>query len=161
MGGYIPNCWAAFKRSQESLKLKSSLVTDREFDFVDGALARITDQLRNKRRDLQARGDKYRSTFEPAIDAFSKEVEKVQETRDRLATLRKEKVDDTKVYGELSKNAEALADNLLRWEAHPENRVAEQLAMAPTAVESDHELFASILGRPIGAPHTLDIDSIV
>lgn len=161
VGGYIPNCWAAFKRSQESLKLKSSLVTDREFDFVDGALARITDQLRNKRRDLQARGDKYRSTFEPAVDAFSKEVEKVQETRDRLSTLRKEKVDETKVYGELSKNAEALADNLLRWQAHPENRVAEQLAMAPTAVESDHELFASILGRPTGAPHTLDIDSIV
>lgn len=120
----------------------------------------ITDQLRDKRRDLQARPEKYRSTSEPAVDAFSKEVEKVQETRDRLAIVRKEKVDETKVYGLLSQHAETLAANLLRWEAHPENRVAEQLAMAPTAAESDHELFASILGCPIGASHVLDIDSI-
>lgn len=161
VGGYIPNCWAALKRAQESLKLKSSLVTDREFDFVDGALTRITDQLRSKRNDLRGRGDKYRETHEPAVDAFNREVDKVQETRDRLATVHKDKVDAAKVYGLLSQDAEALAKNLLRWQAHPENRVAEQLAMAPTAVESDHELFASILGRPIGAPHTLDIDSIV
>ncbi|CAI3787340.1 hypothetical protein AHFPHNDE_00998 [Pseudomonas sp. MM227] len=161
VGGYIPNCWAAFKRSQESLKLKSSLVTKREFDFIDSALVRITDQLRNKRRALQARPDKYRETHEPAIDAFSREVDKVKETRARLATLRIEKVDEAKVYGLLSQHAEALADSLLRWQAHPENRVAEQLAMAPTAVTSDREVFASILGRPIGAPHTLDIDSIV
>ncbi|WP_095170808.1 lipase family protein [Pseudomonas sp. Irchel 3H3] len=161
VGGYIPNCWAALKRAQESLKLKSSLVTDREFDFVDGALTRITDQLRSKRNDLRGRSFKYRETHEPAVDAFNREVDKVQETRDRLATVHKDKVDAAKVYGLLSQDAEALAKNLLRWQAHPENRVAEQLAMAPTAVESDHELFASILGRPIGAPHTLDIDSIV
>lgn len=85
----------------------------------------------------------------------------MQETRDRLATVHKDKVDGAKVYGLLSQHTEILADSLLRWQAHPENRVAIQLAMAPRAVESDHELFASILGRPIGAPHTLDIDSIV
>ena len=161
VGGYIPSCWAAFKRAQESLKLKSSLVTDREFDFVDGALMRITEQLRSKRNDLRGRGDKYRETHEPAVDAFNREVDKVRETRDRLATVHKDKVDGAKVYGSFSQQPEVLADNLLRWEAHPENRVAEQLAMAPPAVESDHELFASILGRPIGAPHMLDIDSIV
>lgn len=160
VGGYIPSCWAAFKRAQESLKLKSSLVTDREFDFVDGALMRITEQLRSKRNDLRGRGDKYRETHEPAVDAFNREVDKVRETRDRLATVHKDKVDGAKVYGSFSQQPEVLADNLLRWEAHPENRVAEQLAMAPPAVESDHELFASILGRPIGAPHMLDIDSI-
>lgn len=161
VGGYIPSCWAALKRSQESLKLRSSLVTDREFDFLDSALIRITDQLRSKRNDLRGRGDKYRETHEPAVDAFNREVDKVQETRDRLAIVHKDKVDGAKVYGSFSHQPEVLADNLLRWEAHPENRVAEQLAMAPPAVESDHELFASILGRPIGAPHTLDIDSIV
>jgi hypothetical protein len=161
VGGYIPNCWAALKRAQESLKLKSSLVTDREFDFVDGALTRITEQLRSKRNDLRGRSFKYRETHEPAVDAFNREVDKVRETRDRLATVHKDKVVGAKVYGSFSQQPEVLADNLLRWEAHPENRVAEQLAMAPPAVESDHELFASILGRPIGAPHTLDIDSIV
>jgi hypothetical protein len=161
VGGYIPSCWAALKRAQESLKLKRSLVTDREFDFVDAALTRITEQLRSKRNDLRGRSFKYRETHEPAVDAFNREVDKVQETRDRLATVHKDKVDEAKVYGSFSQQPEVLADNLLRWEAHPENRVAEQLAMAPPAVESDHELLASILGRPIGAPHTLDIDSIV
>ncbi|KMN12086.1 lipase [Pseudomonas weihenstephanensis] len=161
VGGYIPSSWAALKRAQESLKLKSSLVTDREFDFIDGALTRITEQLRSKRNDLRGRGDKYRETHEPVVDAFNREVDKVRETRDRLATVHKDKVDGAKVYGSFSLQPEVLADNLLRWEAHPENRVAEQLAMAPPAVESDHELFASILDRPIGAPHTLDIDSIV
>ena len=161
VGGYIPSSWAALKRAQESLKLKSSLVTDREFDFIDDALTRITEQLRSKRNDLRGRGDKYRETHEPVVDAFNREVDKVRETRDRLATVHKDKVDGAKVYGSFSLQPEVLADNLLRWEAHPENRVAEQLAMAPPAVESDHELFASILGRPIGAPHTLDIDSIV
>ncbi len=161
VGGYIPSCWAAFKRAQESLKLKSSLVTDREFDFVDGALASITEQLRSKRNDLRGRSFKYRENHEPAVDAFNREVDKVQETRDRLATVHKDKVDEAKVYGLLSQHTEILADSLLRWQAHPENRVAEQLAMAPRAVESDQELLASILGRPIGAPHTLDIDSIV
>ena len=161
VGGYIPSCWAALKRAQESLKLKSSLVTDREFDFVDGALTRITDQLRSKRNDLRGRSFKYSENHEPAVDAFNREVDKVRETRDRLATVHKDKVDGAKVYGSFSQQPEVLADNLLRWEAHPENRVAEQLAMAPPAVESDHELFASILGRPIGAPHTLDIDSFI
>lgn len=161
VGGYVPSCWAALKRAQESLKRKSSLVTDREFDFVDAALTRITDQLRSKRNDLRGRSFKYRETYEPAVDAFNREVDKVQETRDRLATVHKDKVDGAKVYGSFSQQPEVLADNLLRWEAHPENRVAEQLAMAPPAVESDHEVLASILGRPIGAPHTLDIDSIV
>lgn len=161
VGGYIPSSWAALKRAQESLKLKSSLVTDREFDFIDGALTRITEQLRSKRNDLRGRGEKYRETHEPVVDAFNREVDKVRETRDRLATVHKDKVDGAKVYGSFSLQPEVLADNLLRWEAHPENRVAEQLAMAPPAVESDHELFASILGRPIGAPHTLDIDSFI
>jgi len=161
VGGYIPSCWAALKRSQESLLLGSSLVSDREFDFVDGVLARITDQLRSKRNNLRGRGDKYRETHEPAVDAFNREVDKVRETRERLATLRKEKVDAAKVYGLLAQDAEALADNLLRWQAHAENRVAEQLAMAPSAVESDPEVLASLLGHPIGAPHTLDIDSII
>lgn len=160
VGGYIPSCWAALRRSQESLKFKRSLVTDREFDFIERALTRLINQLRNRRRDVLARGEKYRESYEPAVDAFSREIDKVKETRDRLATLRWEKVDAAQVYGLLSQDAETLADNVLRWQAHPENRVAEQLAMAPREVQSDLELFASILGRPIGAPYTLDIDSI-
>lgn len=160
-GGYIPACWAALRRAQESLTLKTSMVSDRELNFVTGALERITHQLRSRRNDLRNRGSKFLETHESAVNAFSQEVDKVQETRDRLATLHYEKVNEAKVYGSLSQDAEALADTVLRWQAHPENRVAEQLAMAPPAVENDDEVFASILGRPIGAPYTLDIDSII
>ncbi|CAI8817240.1 MULTISPECIES: lipase family protein [Pseudomonas] len=160
VGGYIPSCWATLRRWQEALELKCSLVTDSEFKAIDGQLKRITDQLRSRRNDLRARPDKYVEAHEPAIDAFSREVDKVQETRDRLGTLSQEKVNEAKVYGSLSQHAEALADNLRRWQAHPENRVAEQLAMAPTA-NTDDGLLASIYGHTIGAPHTLDIDSII
>ncbi|AZD22439.1 Lipase family protein [Pseudomonas chlororaphis subsp. aurantiaca] len=160
VGGYIPSCWATLRRWQEALELKCSLVTDSEFNAIDSQLKRITDQLRSRRNDLRARPDKYVEAHEPAIDAFSREVDKVQETRDRLGTLRLEKVNEAKVYGSLSQHAEALADNLRRWQAHPENRVAEQLAMAPTA-NTDDGLLASIYGHTIGAPHMLDIDAII
>ncbi|MBB6156869.1 hypothetical protein HDC30_004112 [Pseudomonas sp. JAI115] len=160
VGGYIPACWAALRRWQDSLKHKRSLVTEREFEFIDTALSRITEQLRNRRRDLNSRGDKYRETHGPAVEAFSQEIDKVQQTRDRLAILRRERITDANVYGSFAQHAE-LDEHLARWTAHPENRIDEQLAMAPAAAESDHEVFASILGRPIGTPHTLDIDSFI
>ncbi|RMP66955.1 hypothetical protein ALQ18_00414 [Pseudomonas marginalis pv. marginalis] len=160
VGGYIPNCWAALRRAQESLQLKRSLVTPREFDFVDTALIRINQQLFLRRRDLYARGDKYREKHEPAVEAFSRETHKVQQTRDRLATLRYEKVTAANVYGLLSEDAEALADSLLRWQAHAENTRAEQLAMAPAAIVSDQEFMASLSGYTPGAPYTFDIDSM-
>ncbi|RMP61288.1 hypothetical protein ALQ18_00730 [Pseudomonas marginalis pv. marginalis] len=161
VGGYIPNCWAALRRAQESLQLNRSLVTPREFDFVDGALIRINEQLFLRRRDLYARGDKYRENHEPAVEAFSRETHKVQQTRDRLATLRYEKVTAANVYGLFSEDAEALADSLLRWQAHAENTRAEQLAMAPAAIVSDEEFMASLSGYTPGAPYPFDIDSMI
>ena len=77
-----------------------------------------------------------------------------------METLRYTRVDETYVYGSLSTQPELLAECLLRWDAHPENRVAEQLAMAP-APDFDDGLLTSIYGRTVGAPYTLDIDSII
>ncbi len=60
----------------------------------------------------------------------------------------------------------ACRNNLSNWHttwlagsAHPENRVAEQLAMAP-AMDKDSELIRGGHGYAIGPPCTLDLDSI-
>lgn len=51
-------------------------------------------------------------------------------------------------------------DILTRWQAHPESRVAEQLATAPT-VDADIEWASGAPGYTIGKPYALDIDSII
>ncbi|MHC8349100.1 lipase family protein [Pseudomonas sp. RT4P38] len=159
VGGYVPACWAALRRWQEAQESKRSLVTEREFGWVEGALEQVTEQLRSKRRDLLGRPDAYVRTQERTLDAINHEIDKVQTTRTRLATLRHRSVSEQDVYGLLSEQPEYLAENLPRWQAHPENQAAEQLAMAPKSTNDDR-LMASIYGRSIGAPHTLDIDSI-
>ncbi|WP_324727936.1 lipase family protein [Pseudomonas chlororaphis] len=158
VGGYIPGCWATLRRWQQALKLKSSLVTDDELEWVDRALAQITGQLRIKRRMLD-KSSVYARNHQLAISALTREADKVKLTRERLATLRRETINERSVYGSVSAQPDRLAEGLSRWNAHAENRVAEQLAMAPTA-DSDNGLLASIYGHAIGAPHTLDIDSI-
>lgn len=123
VGSYIPACWATLRRWQEAQASKRSLVTEREFEWIEGALARITQQLRDKRRDLPARPDAYVRTHEKAIDALNHEIDKVQTTRDRLATLRHQRVSEKDVYGSLSTQPERLAENLPRWLAHAERRI--------------------------------------
>jgi hypothetical protein len=53
-------------------------------------------------------------------------------------------------------------ENLLRWNAHPENLAQEQLAMIPPAAEDHDAAIAAMTGgHAVGAPYQLDIDSIV
>ena len=158
-GAYIPACWATLRRWQDALKTKRPIVTGLEFDLMSSALKRITTQLRNKYHDLLARPDAYVRAQEPVIRAISHELGRIETTRDRLETLRFRRVGAAAVYGQLSTQPERLAQNLARWQAHPENQVAEQLAMAPE--DEEDGLMASIHGHTIGAPYTLDIDSII
>ena len=160
VGGYMPSCWAALRRSQEALQLKPTLVTEEEFRQLNTALVNIVKQLRLQRSMLSDYPTPYDRAREMTIRAFSHEVDQVQTTLKRLETLRYTRVDETYVYGSLSTQPELLAECLLRWDAHPENRVAEQLAMAP-APDFDDGLLTSIYGRTVGAPYTLDIDSII
>ena len=160
MGGYVPSCWAALRRWQEAHESKRSLVTEQEFEWVEHALKRVTEQLRNKRRDLLARPDAYVRTQQKTLDAINHEIDKIQTTRTRLSTLQHLRVREKDVYGLLSERPEQLAENLPRWHAHPENQTEEQLAMSPKNMEGE-ALMASIFGHAVGAPHTLDIDSII
>jgi hypothetical protein len=160
VGSYIPACWATLKRWQEAQASKISVVTAREFEWTQRALERITQQLREKRSDLQGRPDAYVRIHEKTVEALNHEIDKVQVTVARLKTLRDERTTEKRLYGSLSTEPERLTENLPRWLAHPENQVIEQLAMAP-ASRGDDGLLASIYGHTVGAPHNLDIDSFI
>lgn len=49
---YIPACWATLRRWQQAHSNASTLVTKREYEWVDHALTRITQQLRDEERYL-------------------------------------------------------------------------------------------------------------
>ena len=159
VGGYIPGCWAALRRWQEALKLKRSLVTYDEFEHIRSALATITEQLRSKRRMLSDSPTPYNRAHELTIDALNREIDKVQMTFERLKRLRQSTINEARVYGAFSTQPDLLSECLLRWDAHPQNKVPEQLAMAPTA-DADDERLTSSYGRVMGTPFTVNIDSL-
>jgi pimeloyl-ACP methyl ester carboxylesterase len=151
MGAYIPACWAALRRWQEASESNRPLITNREFAFVEGALILVTEQMRDKRRDLLARPDAYVRSQENFITALDQEIDKIKTTRTRLANLRYQHIMQEDVYGALCTQPEQLAQSLTRWQAHPQNRAAEQLAMAPRPRHIDSLM----------AAQTLDIDSVI
>lgn len=156
---YIPACWATLRRWQQAQISGNTLATKREYEWIDNALARITQQLRDEERRLAGRGAPNGRSESAVNIALIREVDKMHNTRARLATLRTASVSEKDVYGSLSEQPEQLAQNLARWQAHPENRVAEQLAMAP-ALDDAGELIRGAHGYAIGESYTLDLDSV-
>ena len=158
-GGYVPACWAVLLRWQQAHEKKRSRVTDLEFERVAGSLARITAQLRDIERGLPARSEAYARTQENNIRALGLEKSRIAITVDRLKSVREKRVTAHALYGSLLEQPEQLEANVARWLAHPENKVKDPFATAPEAPEGD-ALTASIYGHTVGAPYTLDIDSI-
>ncbi|QAX87482.1 lipase [Pseudomonas sp. DTU12.3] len=158
VGSYIPACWATLKRWQEAHTENRSIVSDAEFKWVQTALVSITAQLRQKRG--QTRPDASVRNDEKINVALNLEIDRIQVTVERLQKLQRERTTEQKVYGSLSTQPEQLSASLSRWLAHAENRVVEQLAMAPVS-RSDDRLLTSIYGHTVGSPHTLDIDSYI
>lgn len=73
-----------------------------------------------------------------------------------------QRVTEVDVYGSYADQPEWVEESLLRWNAHPENLVQEQLAMIPPAAEDHDAAIAAMTGgHAVGAPFRLDIDSIV
>lgn len=159
---YIPGCWASLRRWQEALELKRSLVTDSEFEQVDGALKNVQRQLLMLERRLAGSSDRYVNSQAATIAALQKEISNIGTTRKRLATLRGKSVTEADVYGLFAGLPELVEDHLPRWKAHEQNRTQEQLAMIPPAADDDDQAIAAITGGHIvGAPYHLDIDSII
>lgn len=128
---YIPSCWAALRRSQQALKARCSLVTEREVLFVDQAFEHIAQQLRVKYREEMTRVD---SVFEEQVRVMNllmREMDNVHKTRERLYQLRFKVPSRGEVYGGLAQHCDVLSESLARWEAHGESTRIDQLAMAP------------------------------
>ncbi|MGE8177654.1 lipase family protein [Pseudomonas fluorescens] len=164
VGSYIPACWASLRRWQQAQELKRSLVTAREFEWVNSALNNIKQQLRDLERLIErnptAHANHQRDIHKTKI--LEEEKEKIGETQARLVALRSQPVTEADVYGSYADQPEWVQEDLLRWNAHPENTANEQLAMIPPVAE-DHDLAIAAItgGHAVGAPFHLDIDSIV
>ncbi|UST84994.1 lipase family protein [Pseudomonas siliginis] len=164
VGSYIPGCWASLRRWQEALQLKRSLVTNREYEWISSALENIQQQLRAVKRDLQNNHRSYVREQERVHKTLmlNQEIDKISMTKARLTALRSQRVTETDVYGSYADQPEWVEESLLRWNAHPENLVQEQLAMIPPAAEDHDAAIAAMTGgHAVGAPFHLDIDSIV
>ncbi|WP_137807302.1 lipase family protein [Pseudomonas sp. G(2018)] len=148
---YIPACWATLRRWQQASESNLPLITRRELQFVKGALNIVSEEMRRIRQDLMARPDAYVRSQEKLINALEHEIGKIKSTQARLTPLSSQYLKQEDVYGVLHAQPEQLALSLARWKAHPQNRAAEQLAMAPRSRVDDSLM----------APITIDIDSIV
>jgi hypothetical protein len=157
--GYVPACWAVLLRWKQAHDEKLTRIADSEFNWVEGSLALITSQLREIERDLRGRSQAYARTQENNIRALSLEKSKIETTVARLKSIHPQRISAQALYGSLSEQPEELTKNVDRWLAHPENKVKNPLAMAPVDPDQD-ALMGSIYGHTIGAPYTLDIDSI-
>ncbi|AZF20678.1 lipase family protein [Pseudomonas sp. R3-52-08] len=145
---YIPAAWATLRRWQQTLESQEPLVTAREFELVDSALADMREQLRTKRRDL-ARSRPANDRSHEHNDALNAEIDRLHTGRERLASLRWRRLDARDVYGSHAHSSN-LQLGLKRWFTHRENRALSQVASVPSPLHSDR-----------GKAQILDIDAIV
>ncbi|BCX69637.1 lipase family protein [Pseudomonas izuensis] len=148
---YIPACWATLRRWQQASESNLPLITRRELQFVEGALNIVSEEMRRKRQDLMARPDAYVRSQEKLINALEQEIDRIKTTQARLAPLSYQSIKQEDVYGVLCAQPEQLAQNLARWQAHPQNQAPVQLAVAPQPGANERSI----------PPMTIDIDSIV
>ena len=164
IGSYIPGCWASLRRWQEALEKRRSLVTLTEFQWVSDALTNVSGQLSALKAKIEKLSRAYANPQRDAqaIRDLEKEVGQIGQTKARLLALHKRTVIDADVYGSYADQSEWVQENLLRWNAHPENIAREQLAMIPSPPEDNEAAIAAITGGyAVGVPFHLDIDSIV
>jgi hypothetical protein len=163
VGSYIPGCWASLRRWQESQRLNRSLVTFREFEWVNNALKKLQAQLNSVNNRIREHPSAYGRHQERIhkTNVLVTEVDKLRMTQERLTALHQQPVTAVHVYGSHAEHPEGLQASLRRWNGHPQNRVEEQLAMIPKAAQDPDAAIAAITGgHAVGAPFHLDIDSI-
>ncbi|MGR3890442.1 lipase family protein [Pseudomonas sp. 1152_12] len=147
---YIPAAWATLRRWQQTVDSQGPLVTPREFELIDHALQTMTEQLRDKNRELdRRRPTNQRSYGHEHTQALNAEIDRLRTSRQRLESLRWRRLDVRDVYGSQAQSTD-LQPCLKRWFSHRENREISQLASIPPPSQSDH-----------GRAQPLDIDSIV
>ncbi|TFY91500.1 lipase family protein [Pseudomonas nabeulensis] len=145
---YIPAAWATLRRWQQTLESDGPLVTAREYELLDHALASMRQQLRDKRLELARRSPANDRGYEHH-EPLNAEIDRLHTSRERLETLRWRRLEARDVYGSQAQSSH-LQPSLKRWFSHRENREVSQVASIPPSTYSER-------GRAL----TLDIDSIV
>ncbi len=145
---YIPAAWATLRRWQLTLESNGPLVTPREFELLDHALASMRQQLCEKRLELARRSPANDRGYEHH-EPLNAEIDRLHTSRERLETLRWRRLEARDVYGSHAQSTH-LQPSLKRWFSHRENRELSQLASPPPSTYSEQ-----------GRAHSLDIDSIV
>ncbi|MGF6095050.1 lipase family protein [Pseudomonas sp. 18175] len=145
---YIPAAWATLRRWQQTLDSSGPLVTPREFELLDHALANMRQQLREKRLELARRSPSNDRGYEHH-EPLNAEIDRLQTSRERLESLRWRRLEARDVYGSHAQSSH-LQPSLKRWFSHRENRELSQVASVPPFTY-----------RERGQVQTLDIDSIV
>ncbi|QVM92866.1 lipase family protein [Pseudomonas entomophila] len=131
VASYVPGCWATLRRYQQALGNQTPAVTLRELTLIDETLEAIRAQFA-KRHATLLRTQPARRALE--LGMLSHEMEQIQATRQRMATLRHRPISEKDVYGSLAGQPQ-LAEALGRWQAHPRNQRLELLAQAPTEIK--------------------------
>ncbi|MBT2375313.1 lipase family protein, partial [Pseudomonas fluorescens] len=149
--GYIPAAWATLRRWQQTLDTNGTLVTPREFELIEKALSTMQQQLRDKNYELHRRRPANQRSDEDSQTALSAEVDRLDTSRKRLASLRWRRLQTWDVYGSHARSPN-LQPCLNRWFTHQENRERSQVASIPSQPDD---------GWGPGRVQTLDIDSIV
>jgi pimeloyl-ACP methyl ester carboxylesterase len=145
---YIPAAWATLRRWQQALDSNGPLVTQREFELLDHALATMRKQLQDKRRELTRHRPTNARSYE-YHEPLNAEIDRLHTSRERLQTLRWRRLDARDIYGSHAHSA-ALPPSLKRWFRHRENQALPQVASIPPATPSE-----------LGRAQPLDIDSVV
>ncbi|NVZ72332.1 lipase family protein [Pseudomonas costantinii] len=147
---YIPAAWATLRRWQQTVENQGPLVTPREFELLDHALETMTQQLRDKNRELEHRRPPNQCGYAHEHNqALNAEIDRLRTSRQRLESLRWRRLEARDVYGSHARSAN-LQPSLKRWLSHRENREISQVASIPPPSHNDR-----------GRVQPLDIDSIV
>ena len=147
---YIPAAWATLRRWQQTVESQGPLVTPREFELLDHALASMSQQLRDKNRELERRRPaNQRSDGHEHNQALNAEIDRLRTSRQRLESLRWRRLEVRDVYGSHTRSAH-LQPSLKRWFSHRENRELAQVASIPAPLQDGP-----------GRVYPLDLDSIV
>lgn len=161
VGAYIPNAWATLRRWQQTEETGQTLITEREFSWIDNALVDMKQRLAEASRGrgynpTSRHAEQIKEENEALRRALSAELQRLDTTRQRLATLRDRRLTLADVYGSAA-SAETLQASLERWMSHPENTELVQIAMIPQLVGDSH-LMASNASKPRGSldanPHS-------
>lgn len=156
-GSYIPYSWATLRRWQQTQEANGTVVTELEYDLVGAALRTMRSKVQEKRKQIMDTRSYHNKDPEylQTGGELSGESGKLAESLQRLKVLRFRRLEPADVYGSAAQSPNLQAA-LLRWKGQRENNLQVQIAMIPQQDDGDL-MFAS----RIGAPHTLDIDSII